>query len=56
MCATNTCTSVLAASAQPQGKSKQLTVVKAIKAMVEAFREALDLRCIAVRSHRLGDE
>ena len=56
MCATQTCSSVLAVSAPPQGRWKGFGIMEAMTVVVEAFREALDMRRVAQRSHFLGDE
>jgi hypothetical protein len=56
MCANQTCSSVLAVSAPPQGTWNRFTVMKAMAAVVEAFQEALEMRRAAQRIYFLSDE
>ena len=56
MCANLTCSSVLAVSAPTVGRVKRPALVRTMIVMIEAFREALDMRRAAQRSYFLGDE
>ena len=56
MCATKTCSSVLAVSAPAQGRWNRIIVMKGMTAIVETFQEALDMRRAARRSYFRSDE
>jgi hypothetical protein len=56
MCATKTCSLVLAVSAPSRVRWKRLTFMKVMIIMVEAFQEALDMRRIAQRTFFLSGE
>ncbi len=56
MCATTTCSSLLAISAPPQGRRKRIMLMNAMTAMVETFQEALDMRRAAPRRYFRSDE
>ena len=56
MYATNTCSAVLAVSTPSEGRWKRLPFTKTMIVIVEAFKEALDMRRVAHRNYVLSDE
>ena len=56
MCATKTCSTLLALSAPSQDRWKLPTFVKAMIVILEAFQEAFDMRRVAHRIYFLSDE
>jgi hypothetical protein len=56
MCATKTCSSVLAVSAPTPSRRKRPWLVKMMTFMIEVFQEALDMWRAAQRRYFLSDE
>ena len=56
MCATKTCSSVLAVSVPTPSRRKRPGFVQMMTFMIEVFQEALDMRRAAERRYFLSDE
>jgi len=56
MCANQTCSSVLAVSAPPRGRRAEITFIKSMAVIVDAFQEALEMRRVALRNYFLSGE